>query len=391
MVSNNISTVPNGIFSQVMQNSKAKTEADHDGHACSIIPPYMLEQIGQNAPDAEIRRFALDTLAFDEKSLADRHAPLATPTDKLPTPLDVDRNRLAVNRNIYDTHGTKTLPGDLVRAEGGAQTNDAAVTKAYDGLGATFDLFAEEYGRNSIDGKGMPLVATVHYGKNYDNAFWNGEQMVFGDGDGKIFNSFTDSLDVIGHELAHGVTEHDTQLRYQGQSGALNESISDVFGSLVKQRSLGQTADQADWLIGHELLNKNVRGVALRSMAAPGTAYDDPILGKDPQPAHMKDFVRTTKDRGGVHINSGIPNHAFYLVAKELGGYAWDKPGKIWYEALQHEGSKAITPTMNFRGFAQATSAAAARLYGQGSKEQIAVMDAWDKVGVHIYDLRETA
>ena len=161
----------------------------------------------------------------------------------------------------------------------------------------------------------MPLNGYVHFGQDYDNAFWNGQQMVFGDGDDDLFNRFTLSLDVIGHELTHGVTEDEAQLVYYREAGALNESVSDVFGSLVKQRVLNQTADQADWLIGAELLTDAVDGVALRSMAHPGTAYDDAVLGKDPQPAHMDDFVTTFADNGGVHINSGIPNRAFYLVA----------------------------------------------------------------------------
>ena len=164
----------------------------------------------------------------------------------------------------------------------------------------------------------------MHYGRGYDNAFWDGTQMVFGDGDGTVFNRFTIAVDVIGHELTHGVTEHTAALVYQGQSGALNESISDVFGSLVKQQALGQDAAAADWLIGAGLFTAQVKGVALRSMKAPGTAYDDPQLGKDPQPATMADYVETTDDNGGVHLNSGIPNHAFYLAATAIGGHAWE-------------------------------------------------------------------
>ena len=157
-------------------------------------------------------------------------------------------------RAIHDAeHGT-TLPGTLVRSEGDPDTGDQAVTEAYDGLGDTWQLWQQAYGRNSLDGKGLPLVASVHFGTNYDNAFWDGTQMVFGDGDGVIFLPFTRSVDVIGHELAHGVTQYTSGLNYQDQSGALNESVSDVFGVLVKQRLLGQTADQADWLIGAELL-----------------------------------------------------------------------------------------------------------------------------------------
>src|SRR5690606_25342549 len=116
----------------------------------------------------------------------------------------------------------------------------------------------------------------------------------------RLFNRFTIAADIIGHELAHGVTQHTANLIYQGQSGALNESMSDVFGSLVKQRLLGHTAAEADWLIGEGLFTSNVNGTGIRSMKEPGTAYDDPVLGKDPQPGHMNNYVQTPSDNGGV-------------------------------------------------------------------------------------------
>jgi Zn-dependent metalloprotease len=215
-----------------------------------------------------------------------------------------------------------------VRREGDPATGDPAADEAYDGLGATYALFWDVFERDSIDGRGLPLQAVVHYGEEYDNAFWDGERMVFGDGDGETFNRFTIAIDIIAHELAHGVTDSTARLEYQGQSGALNESVSDCFGAMVKQRALGQDAADADWLIGAGLLAAGVDGVALRSMAAPGTAYDDERLGgRDPQPAHMDDFVETTADNGGVHINSGIPNKAFQLAATGIGGTSWGGAG----------------------------------------------------------------
>ena len=197
------------------------------------------------------------------------------------------------NRIIYDAQGTTNLPGIKRRGEGDAPTADVAVNEAYAGLGGTWNLYWNVYNRNSIDNNGMDLIGTVHYGNKYDNAFFNGSQMVFGDGDGVIFNRFTISIDIMGHELTHGVTAATAKLVYQGQSGALNESISDVFGSLVKQYSATpqQTAAQADWLIGAGLLASGINGVALRSMKAPGTAYNDPRLGgKDPQPDNMSGY-----------------------------------------------------------------------------------------------------
>jgi Zn-dependent metalloprotease len=224
----------------------------------------------------------------------------------------------------------------------------------------------------------MRLDSSVHYSFDYDNAFWNGAQMVYGDGDGVIFQRFTKSLDVVGHELTHGVTQFEAALVYHDQPGALNESFSDVFGALTKQWKLKQTADKADWLIGAGLFAKGVNGVAIRSMKAPGTAYDDPRLGKDPQPAHMKDLFKGSADNGGVHINSGIPNHAFYLVAITLGGNAWDRAGRIWYDTL----TNMIGPNTTFKQAANATIRSASNLFGNGSKEQKAVTSAWKAVGV---------
>ena len=183
-------------------------------------------------------------------------------------------------RTVFDAKHGSGLPGQPVRREGDPPTNDVGVNEAYDGLGATYDYYLRSHGRNSIDGRGLPMDASVHFRRAFNNAFWNGQQMVFGDGDGQIFNRFTQSVDVIGHELTHGVTQFEAGLDYQDQSGALNEHMSDVFGSLVKQFKLGQTAKKADWLIGAGLWAPGVHGVALRSMKAPGTAYDDPRIGK---------------------------------------------------------------------------------------------------------------
>src|SRR5438034_8636806 len=314
-----------------------------------ILPPHILREIAKNSDDKKQREQALNTLGLDQTARTNRineqfmamnvARPLMTAT---PT----------AQRSIYTAGNGTDLPGRLVRAEGGTASKDVEADEAYDGLGATFNFYLQVMHRVSIDGQGLPLNATVHYDNAYDNAFWNGEQMVFGDGDGKLFNRFTISLDVIGHELTHGVTGSEVGLVYMGQSGALNESISDVFGSLIKQYVLKQTADKADWLIGAGLLASGVKGVALRSMKAPGTAFDDPVLGKDDQPANMKDYVQTSDDNGGVHTNSGIPNHAFYLCAVAIGGYAWDKTGKIWYETIR---DPSLRNTATFAQFAAAT------------------------------------
>jgi Zn-dependent metalloprotease len=351
----------------------------HSHPLCYILPPYILRAVAQNGTQQQ-RSKALQTLSTDQTFRLIR-ASQARMVPVIMRPSVALAAEGQSQRTICDAHNTETLPGDIVRIEGAAPNGDLAVDEAYDGLGATYDFFWRAYERNSIDDAAQPLNATVHFGQDYNNAFWNGERMVFGDGDGELFNRFTISLDVIGHELAHGVTEDEAGLVYAYQPGALNESISDVFGSLVKQFVLKQTADQADWLIGAGLFTSQVNGVALRSMKAPGTAFDDRVLGKDPQPAHMRDFVSTFEDNGGVHINSGIPNHAFYLVATQLGGYAWEKAGRIWYETLR---DSRIRPTTGFRSFARRTVVNAGRLFGQGSPEQQAVYSAWREVGLPV-------
>ena len=288
-----------------------------------------------------------------------------------------------LRRSIHDAQQGTDLPGVLVRAEGQASRGDESVDEAYDGLGATWELFQRAFSRNSLDDEGMELVATVHYGQDFQNAFWDGEQMIFGDGDGRIFRSFTNAVDVIGHELTHGVVQYTAGLIYVAQPGALHESIADCFGAMVKQRRLGQSAQEADWLIGEGVFTDRVQGVALRSMKAPGTAYDDPVLGKDPQPASMEDYADlphdAENDNGGVHINSGIPNRAFFLAATGIGGASWEGAGPLWYTALTRPG---LPKDADFATFAAATLEAAAAAHGEDSAQHAAVADAWRTVGV---------
>jgi Zn-dependent metalloprotease len=285
-----------------------------------------------------------------------------------------------LDRTIFDAENTENLPGTLVRREGEKAKGGKTVSEAYDYSGSTYNFYKDVFKRNSIDTRGMKLDSSVHYGEDYNNAFWNGTQMVYGDGDGEIFQRFTKSIDVIGHELTHGVTQYEAALEYEGQAGALNESFSDVFGSLVKQYALKQKADKADWLIGAGLFTNKIKGIALRSMKEPGSAYNDPTIGKDPQPGHMKDYVDTSSDNGGVHINSGIPNKAFYLTAIELGGYAWERAGRIWYITL----TERLRERSNFQNAADTTSEVAGTLYGKSSREQNAVKKAWVQVGIKI-------
>jgi Zn-dependent metalloprotease len=245
-------------------------------------------------------------------------------------------------REVYDCQHKWKQRVKLVRKEHGKATGDASADKAFDYAGIVRDYYKKVLKRNSIDDANMDLILNVHYGEKYMNATWDGDEMTFGDGDGEIFVDFARSLDVIAHELAHGVTQWEANLVYDGQSGALNEHFSDVFGTVITQYFEEQTEDTADWLIGDEIMGPKLEGEALRSMREPGTAFDNALMGKDRQTAHMKDYYHYPDDNHGVHINSGIPNKAFYLTAKEIGTF---KAGLIWYNALQKLGPTSIFNT----------------------------------------------
>ncbi|MFO1183338.1 MAG: M4 family metallopeptidase [Bauldia sp.] len=340
-----------------------------------IVPPHLLNKLLESS-DREVRDAALGTLLATARMRGERQA-LGPTAFSFSSPT-------GGRRTIFDCQGSMVLGNArVVRSDSAPPVPDDAVNEAYDGLTATREFYSSVFQRDSIDGNGMRLDAYVHYGTAHNNAYWNGRQMLFGDGDGVVFTGFTKSLDVIGHELTHGVTEYSAGLEYHNQPGALNESISDVFGSLIKQKVLNQTAEEADWLIGTEIFTPGIEADALRSMKAPGTAYNNPMFGRDPQPDHMNRFAQLPDtergDWGGVHINSGIPNKAFYLVATAIGGFAWEAAGHIWYEALC-----ASSPTTEFQDFAETTCAKAEHLYGGGSVELDAVRTAWRDVGIRV-------
>ena len=337
---------------------------------CTFVPPYLLRQIA-SAPELGITvhpgaaASCSRTLRIDESFRAAR----ATSADfRVAEPVEPAAGPAYV---VHTAGNEATLPGTPVRgADQIEPSGDVAVDEAWDGVAASLAMFREVYGRDSFDGVGAFVSATVHYERSYDNAFWDGTQLVFGDGDGQIFDRFTKPVDVLGHEFAHAVTEYAAGLVYQGQSGALNESVSDVFATCLKQRLLGQSADQGDWLIGAGLFLPSVNGRALRSMSEPGTAYDDPVLGRDPQAGDMSGYVETTDDNGGVHLNSGIPNRAFHLAATAIGGSSAEGAGRIWYAALG-----AVAEDVDFAGFAVACVDAA-------GEHAAVVRDAWTTVGV---------
>jgi len=288
-------------------------------------------------------------------------------------------------RQVFDAKGSDQLPGKLVRSEGQAKTGDAEVDEAYDGAGTTYDFYNQLFERNSLDNNGMTLISSTHVGEVDDsghlvamnNAFWNGEQMAYGDGDGVIFTRFTRSLDVIGHELTHGVQSFTSNLTYFAQSGALNEHFADVFGLLVRQWKNGEKVAEADWLVGAGVLITSPTRRAIRDMENPGTAFvNDPDLGTDPQPAHMSKIYTGPRDRQGVHINSGIPNRAFVLTAKAIGGNAWEVTGRIWYDTLLQ-----LSKDSQFIDCAR-LSVQVATTHGAAAKN--AVKASWKKVGLTV-------
>lgn len=360
---------------------------------CAILPPYLLERLAEEAAstEPEAAQAAAQTLAH-ERTLRERREMRATRwsggrppfPEAPPAPGTVLPAEPGPDRSVHDAQQGTRLPGVLARSEGDPPVADESVNEAHDGLGHTWRVLHQAFGRDSLDGEGLQLVASVHYGRSYVNAFWDGVQMVFGDGDGRYISSFTDSVDVIAHELGHGVLQYTAGLVYVGQPGALNESWSDVLGSMVRQWLRGETAEQADWLIGSELFTERVQGRALRSLIEPGTAYDDPVLGRDPQRAHMDDYAwlphDAANDNGGVHLNSGIPNRAFALTATSLGGPSWERAGQVWYDVVSTPG--AVPKDVDFAGFARATVRAAADRFGAGGEVETAVREAWAAVGV---------
>ena len=331
---------------------------------CGVIPPPILRRVGAQATLEQMR----------ELGLTRKHS--GTECRMLPAA----QKKLEKHRRVFTAGNHTTLPGKLVRSEHKTRGGDTEVAEAWKGSGDTYDFFAQVFGRDSIDDRGMTIDSTVHYARHFDNAMWDGRRMVYGDGDGRIFNRFTVAKDVIAHELTHGITQYTAGLSYEGQTGALNEHISDAFGIMVKQYVLGQTVLDSDWLIGVGLFTKRVRAAGIRSMAAPGTAYDDPLVGRDPQPSHMSGYVETDDDNGGVHINSGIPNYAFYLAAMAVGGKSWEVLGKVWYAVL----TQRLKSDADFAVFARETVDVAGEKYGRGGSVERIIAEAWTEVGLPV-------
>jgi Zn-dependent metalloprotease len=351
-----------------------------------IVPPYIQDKLAMSS-DPMISRIAIDTKFKSYRFRSDRdfltHCP-PHEKDVLVELVKKPKATKAPNLEVYDCKKSTNLDtAALLWRTGSPRKRTSKDAKnVIDAATATWKLYYDLFGRNSIDNLGMAIQQYIHYGRQYDNAFWDGRRMIYGDGDGKIFGSFTSDVDIIGHELTHGVTQYEANLDYHMQAGALNESVSDVFGIMIKQRVLKQEVGEADWLIGENVLIGEE--YALRSMKEPGTAFKNhPELGTDPQPATMDSFVKLPDtyegDWGGVHYNSGIPNYAFYVTAYNLGGYSWEKAGKIWYGTIT---DKSLQEQATFSDFRKVTVKVAESLFGVNSKEVKAVKAGWSAAKV---------
>ena len=303
---------------------------------CSIIPPFVVDNL-KKAGVITAKSVTLNQNFVKRRSLVLNNFLTNPPATLLGAAIG------PANRLVYDSQHTTHQRLHLLRTEGGAAVADASANKAYDNAGIVREYYKNHLSWFSVDNQGLNLILNIHFDKDYNNAYWDGDEMTFGDGDGVVFTNFVNSLDVTGHELTHGVVQYTAGLNYKSQPGALNEHYADVFGTVIKQFALGQTAANADWLIGDTIMGPTLKGQAIRSMKAPGTAYNNQFMGKDPQPDHMSNYYKGASDNFGVHINSGIPNKVFYLVSTAI---STEKAGLLWFETL-----KTLKPATTFKSF----------------------------------------
>jgi Zn-dependent metalloprotease len=342
---------------------------------CFIVPQRVLERFARDRKlTAEQRRYFSDAVKLEQDWRSARVATAKVATlsrSILPTGMSAVAAAAPPSILVFDCkHGT-TLPGSPIANPGASA--DASAKRAFDETTAVVNFYQTVFGRNSLDDAGMTLLSSIHFSVNYNNAGWTGSQMRYGDGDGNIFIDFTRSNDVIGHELTHGVTQFTADFAYRNQAGGLNESMSDVFGSMFRQWQANQTVSAADWLIGKEIMGPGAiaRGfTCLRDMSNPAASHC-----VAPQPTKFSQY------RAGMdpHDSSGIPNFAFYKAATAIGGRSWEKTGKIWYQALT---GFAPSPNMKMKVFANRTRRLAGTLFSAEPAIKRAVDKAWKDVGL---------
>lgn len=340
---------------------------------CYIIPPYILSAAGSSG-DGLAEEAARTQLHFAE--LANRKMVYSGLKTLIKKPANTGSNR---NRLVYSMDGytdDRRMPGRLVLDElSGACSDDADLNACFTNAGTVYDFLKDVLGWDSLDGKGMDLISSGHFGQRYNNAFWNGRQMAYGDGDGYTFRSLHSSLDVAAHEMGHGIIDNTCRLIYKGQSGALNESLADVYGVTIEQWKVKVSSARATWLLGEGVIGPASTAKALRSFTKDPAYQGDRIFGTDPQPKHMSGYIHTSEDNGGVHLNSGIPNHAYYLFCMKLGGASYDRPIRVWHAAM-----KRLWFWHGFGSMAKQTIRAAQEMYGADVAQ--AAREAWAEVGI---------
>lgn len=342
--------------------------------SCFIIPAKVLKKFARDPNlSAKERKSFADAARFEAewRSLREVKSAFSFAAQKiLPTGL---KNVPVVppTVSVYDCQHQIILPG--VAIENPATSTDQTCTNAFSETTAVATFYQSLFGRNSIDNAGMAMNSSIHYSLNYNNAFWNGSQMTYGDGDGNIFIDFTKGNDVICHELTHGVTQHTLALKYENEPGGLNESISDVFGSMFRQWQGNQNVNQADWLIGKDIMGPGAvaRGfTCLRDMSNPAASHC-----LSPQPDHFSKY----RDGMDPHESSGIPNFAFYKAAMAIGGNSWAITGRIWYEALVQT---KPSPNLSMKQFATKTRQLSVSLFKSQKMVKNAIDNAWKSVGL---------
>lgn len=329
---------------------------------CSIIPPHILEELAKRG-SISCKKTLNDTQRILEKRKNILNNLLLRPAQKGKG-----------DRYIYDSQNSYEQRVELLLKENDPAIENEKVNEVYRMTGFVRDYLKSTFNLNSIDDGGMDIISNIRYGKDYNNAFWDGDEMTYGEGDQIQFKDFTSAIDVIAHELMHGVTQFLANLEYQSQSGALNEHFSDVLGTIIKQKYYKQECAEADWLIGDMLVTKEFPGRAIRSMKAPGTANDFDI-----QPDHMNQYYTGDDDNQGVHINSGILNKAFYLTVLEIG---IDDCALLWVETL-----KGLWRTANFNEMLESLLSASRILVADKKINKNAtqkVIESFDQVGLSI-------
>lgn len=344
----------------------------HYSCGCSICPDFVWEQMIKEGNEEQ------KNIAIKNLELSNRFRAVRELTRGLPRPIFALSAENAKNRTIYTMNNSEEesdLPGDAIMHEGDDEGgHDEDTIKCYRNADIVYSFFEDNFGRISIDDNGYPLNLSVHFGSNFGNAFWAPWSLswAFGEGADGLFKAgrMTDAS-VVFHEYQHGVTQYTSQFRYRDEAGGLNESMSDVFSAICEQKMNNQGFEQASWLIGDGIMEDDV-GKALRSMEDPGNKSKS--FKWDKQIQHYDNFNPSMNP----HVCSGIPNKAFYLACKEIGGFSWEKPGKIWYQAL----TSGARPFCTFKEFGDLTLTWAKTLYG--TNEARALENAWSQVGITV-------